>query len=303
MKIAYLILAHHQPVHLKRLIEALRYDGDCFFVHLALKTDISEFNNVTGDDVLYLDKRLKVYHAGFSQVRAMISLMRKALKKQDFDYFIFLSGADYPIKPINQIHEFLKKNCGMNFMKFFPYDSKIINNPHLSGYYNVDCVQSVPKIVSLIVRMIFKSARRVLPKRSFFKDMIPYRGSTSWCLYKDTIKYIIQYLDTKKGRRLLKFFKYAFSPDEMIFSTIILNSQFAKRFHCYEKCKESINEINYVENKAYLHFIDWDSERENPAILDESDFERLKKSDHYFARKFDKEKSCKLLKKIDECLL
>ncbi|MFH1063136.1 MAG: beta-1,6-N-acetylglucosaminyltransferase [Candidatus Omnitrophota bacterium] len=303
MKIAYLILAHHQPGHLKRLIEALKYKNDAFFVHIDLKSDMSEFKDIKGEDIFFMPERVKVYHAGFSQVEAMIFLMQAASKKEDFDYYIFLSGADYPIKAPAKIHDFLKKNYGQNFLSFYNYSADLVENSHLSGYYNVDFSDSVLKIVSLISRVIFKLSRKVLPKRSLADGMIPYRGSTHWCLYKDVMNYLLKFLDSDKGGKLVRFFRNSFGPDEMIFHTIILNSSFAKSCRGYETDMENDKRILLGENKAYLHYIDWNPDREDPAVFDEGDFEKLKESDLFFARKFDEKKSYKLLDKIDRYLL
>jgi hypothetical protein len=51
--------------------------------------------------------------------------------------------------------------------------------------------------------------------------------------------------------------------------------------------------------KAYLHYIDWNDLREDPAILDITDFEKISQSEALFARKFDEQKSRDLLDQID----
>ncbi|MBU1086830.1 MAG: beta-1,6-N-acetylglucosaminyltransferase [Candidatus Omnitrophica bacterium] len=303
MKIAYLILAHSQPILFKRLLKSLEYKDDCFFVHIDLKTDISQFKDSDLKNIFFLSKRIKVNHAAFSQVWAMISLIKAALKKGEFDYFIFLSGVDYPIQSPAKIHRFFEENQGMNFIDFYQYSGESADNFHFSKVYNEDYVLGSPKIVSLIFRAIFRLARILLPRRTFLKDMNLYRGSTSWCLHKQSVEYIIQFLDSTKSKTIFKFLKYAFSPDEMLFQTILLNSPFAKNCNFYEKNKGSSNNILTVENKAYLHYIDWSPEREDPAILNETDFARIKASKYFFARKFDEKKSARLLDQIDNYLL
>jgi hypothetical protein len=57
------------------------------------------------------------------------------------------------------------------------------------------------------------------------------------------------------------------------------------------------------ENKAYLHYIDWNPKRENPTQLNLSDFDQLTKSDALFARKFNEKKSKELLDAIDQKIL
>lgn len=50
MKIAYLIAAHNDPGHLKRLISALNISGVTdFYIHLDKRADIKDFNLLGGD--------------------------------------------------------------------------------------------------------------------------------------------------------------------------------------------------------------------------------------------------------------
>ncbi len=82
-----------------------------------------------------------------------------------------------------------------------------------------------------------------------------------------------------------------------------MNSAFANRCRFY--ARDVINKVGSMknENKAYLHYIDWSVNREDPAILDVRDYQNLKKSDALFARKFDENKSKDLLDMIDQCCL
>jgi hypothetical protein len=57
------------------------------------------------------------------------------------------------------------------------------------------------------------------------------------------------------------------------------------------------------ENKANLHYIDWDPKRENPAQFTLYDFDKLISSDDLFARKFNEIKSLKVLDAIDQTIL
>jgi hypothetical protein len=43
MKVAFLIMVHHQPSHLSRLIQSLNCDWAYFFIHVDKKVDIGEF--------------------------------------------------------------------------------------------------------------------------------------------------------------------------------------------------------------------------------------------------------------------
>jgi len=303
MKIAYLILAHHQSAHLRRLISALDYADGHFFVHVDLKSDFSRFAGLEKSNVTVLQKRINVYRAGFSQITAMLSLVEAALQLHAFDYYIFLSGVDYPIKDNRYIHEFLMQHRGVNFINFYPLTGDAAGIHHLTKYHLVDLVAGLPGPLALLMRLMLRVVNLILPDRKIMSGMVPFRGSTSWCLQHDTVVYLRRFLCSGEGRALLMFFRYGWSPDEMLFPTVVLNSPFAEQCRYYERDIKNAKEILRTENKAYLHYIDWSAGRENPTVLNMTDFEALQKSERLFARKFDEEKSRELLDRIDEMLL
>src|SRR5690349_19353849 len=99
MKIAYLILAHNTPNHLSRLVRALDSANAAFFIHVDRKSDISPFRKgLSQPNTTFLEDRVAVYWGDFSDVRATIELIKKALS-HSFEpvYFVLLSGADYPL--------------------------------------------------------------------------------------------------------------------------------------------------------------------------------------------------------------
>jgi len=64
MKVAILIMAHHQPSHLAKLIEALNCDWAYFFIHVDKKVDVAEFIKMApkSSNIKFLDtaQRVKV---------------------------------------------------------------------------------------------------------------------------------------------------------------------------------------------------------------------------------------------------
>ena len=51
--IAYLILAHDNPYHLRRLVNALSSDSSVFFIHIDKKSSFSDFNLIGGKHILF----------------------------------------------------------------------------------------------------------------------------------------------------------------------------------------------------------------------------------------------------------
>src|SRR5437899_3690277 len=117
MRIAYLVFAYKNPQLLKRTIERLSSEECAFFIHIDQKSSIKEFSEIRGDNVFFSEKRIPVYWAEFSGVQAILLLLRRALEStQDYDYFILLSGSDYPLRSVRYIHRFLEENRGLEFI-------------------------------------------------------------------------------------------------------------------------------------------------------------------------------------------
>jgi hypothetical protein len=80
---------------------------------------------------------------------------------------------------------------------------------------------------------------------------------------------------------VVRFFKYVWGADELIFSTVLYNSPY----------KDKI-EDNLV-------YIDWSEGVANPKLLTVGDFAALVASDKLFARKFDTEKDEAVMSRLE----
>jgi hypothetical protein len=297
MKTAYLILAHNQPMHLHRLIDALTTNNNFFFIHLDKKSNILDFHPESyPENVMFPGDRIKIHHGGFSLVRAMIQLLTTASTHEGFDYYQFLSGWDYPIKNKQYIDKFLSQNYPTNYLNFYSLTKPADYVENITKYYFTDMTGNLPLFLQKPMKSIQYIAKRVPFDRPFFPGMVPYRGSCWFCINNETVNYIIDFINSKEGKRYYNFFKNVDCPDEIFFQTIIINSPYAKYCRYYDR---DINSHLPNENKAYLHYIDWSNNRENPAIFNENDFQTLMNEQALYARKFTENKSLKLLDMID----
>ena len=79
-RICYLILAHHMPRHLSRLVRTLHSENTTFFVHIDRKADIEVFRSaLRSDNLRFVNNRVRVNSADFSCVQATINLIKEAL--------------------------------------------------------------------------------------------------------------------------------------------------------------------------------------------------------------------------------
>ena len=118
LSIAYLILAHRDPIHIKRLAIKLSKYADVF-IHIDMNSNIDDFKSDVShiSNVYFLEKRLHCDWGGWNAVNAEIYLIETALAIKKYDRFVLLQGADYPIKSSQQIISFFTQNKNTEFIR------------------------------------------------------------------------------------------------------------------------------------------------------------------------------------------
>ncbi|MEG0576846.1 MAG: beta-1,6-N-acetylglucosaminyltransferase [Bacilli bacterium] len=287
MKIAYLLLAHHNPNQLVRLINKLNNGAASFIIHYDLGSEPKEFNFLKGvfkeeKNVYFVDNRKKGYWGDFSIVNATLECIKFLLnEKVDFDYAFLLSGQDFPLKTNSEIHEFISQNNGKEFIHAQKMPTPFWKNGGMDRleYYHFNSFKkngiTIKKIsFKITTKLLIKfRVKRKLPNIEF------YGGSQWWCLSSGFINYALEYINANE--RFADFFKFTNVPDEMFFQTLIMNSPF--------KDCVSITTLSYI---------DW-NRVEKPAIFRETDFDLLISRDHLFARKFDEKIDQEILELLD----
>jgi hypothetical protein len=282
IRTAYLILAHDQPALFRRLVNAVRCPEAHIYAHIDGKSDARGFAH---PGVTFTARQLRVNHSGFSQVQAMLELL-EAASLACCDYYVFLSGRDYPVASNREIAATLSAYPGRLYMNRYPLDVGADLRRNITGWYFVDETAPLLRPIRRSLRAMLWLLNRILPERRFAAGWRPYRGSTSWYLPRAAVDAILE--TTRERPDLLKFFRRVNCPDEIYFQTVVYN-----RFPVRDEV------VTRNEVKLNLHHIDWDPAREKPAILDMRDYTTLTGGRSLFARKFDLQRSAELLDALD----
>ena len=251
MKIAYLILAHNTPKHLQRLITALSSSSSCFFIHLDKKSDVDAFLGIDGDNIHFAETPIPVFWGDFSQVEAILVLLRAAFADRCcFDRFVLLSGADYPLRTAFYIETFFENNQSKEFMDLIAMPSDIAGKPisRLTTYK----LRAGGRTVSKVMRKVLMAAG-ALPKRrdykTYLRDLAPYGGSSWWAISREACDFILTFVH--KNIEVVTFFKNTHCPDECFFHTILGNSPLRSRI---------VRSLTYA---------DWRAGKSSPAFINE----------------------------------
>jgi hypothetical protein len=292
LKQAILVTAYKNYEHLEKIIQFFEDDSFEIYVHVDKKSFISnaELDNLKRYKSLQLiTQKYKVNWGGFNHLKSILYLVNKALLNSDIVYFHLITGHDFPIKSLDYFKNFTQSNGKKEQLEFFqvPRESwannggmdrlEYFNFFDLFDYKNHKQRNWLFKITAF--------QKKINLKRKLPANMPKlYGGSTYWSLSRASLEYVSEY--TQKNKWVLNRFKFTLCAEEFYFQTILMNSFFA----------------NSVVNNN-LRYIDWNARNgNNPAILDESDYEKLVSSEALFARKFEFPISKILITKLSDFL-
>jgi hypothetical protein len=306
MKIAFLILCHTDPWHLRRLTKALQPHD--LFIHLDQKTprceewkkNIAEFN--------FVEPAVPVYRAGVSMVEATIRLIDAALQdSRDIQKLVLLCGASYPIKPIRDLVSLFEGDKEHNYITY----RNMNRSPHLKNHIQQRLFHE-PLMWQMyrqgrIVRSADAATRRLLERIELAKlewrgglpdedatlfDVTPYHGSQWWALSRSCAEYVSRKYNEYKQLGAIPRFTWA--PDEHVIQTVVGNSMFAS-----SSTGLIDDSTSGVEVTANLHHITPHLRK----VYTIEDLDEVKKSNRFFLRKVDSSSSADLLDYIDRHMI
>jgi hypothetical protein len=293
-KPAFLILVHDDADHFRRLVERVSKIGDCY-VHVDLRADLKSFH-VTASNVHYCPNRVDVRWCGLSVVVAMKNLMQYALDNANtiqYSHFAFLSGACYPIKPLEDILKYFQSNAGKQIMRVVecverPVDlQKTLRGVWLYEYLPV---RSKGGYINRLIIKLFKNSiskiKRPLPNK--YKRY--YYGSQWFAITPECAKYVVEIIEN--SRDFVKYFKLSSAPDELLIQTIVANSE-------YNAGVQYINAPFGVWILSSYHLIHGSLRK----WYTHDDIAEIRKSKKYFVRKLHSKTSDELVRIIDKKIL
>jgi hypothetical protein len=299
--IAYCLLVHKNPKQVLRLMKKIYSHEDNYYINIFLSNSnisedkwINELKEFRKDNV-FISFINKDSWGTFELVNATLNAM-KYFANFEYQYFVNLSGQDYPLKDTYTIKNVLKKKnvsyidyTSMGSYKKYTLKQNREELPLTTKYfirqeylhYKVPFSMDIKKLMSNFKKVIrfdtpiFLKLPRL--NRNILYDFEFFIGSQWFCLTKSHVNYILAFL--KENPDFVKFFRYAYIPDEHFFQIIIMNSDLKH---------EVINDN--------LRLIIW---KGPPVIFTANDVEILIKSQKLFARKFDIEIDSEILDIID----
>ena len=283
---AYMIIAHNQFELLAKLIQALDDERNDIFLHIDAKVknfNFDFFSNLTRySKIHFTNERLDVIWGDFSQVQCEMLLLKTAVQNESpdkpYSYFHLLSGVDLPIKSNDEIHRFFHENSGKEFIHYtdYPVSESSINRIKYYHFFR----KKNNKINRFLAQIVLEGQKIIKINRLKNSELKVQKGCNWFSITGDLAKYVVANQDKYQN-----IFKYSYCGDEIFIQTIVENSEFKNNLFM-PNCDD--------DHFACARLIDW--KRGNPYVWRSEDYELIKTSPCMFARKFDMNVDCEIIK-------
>lgn len=304
--IAAVVLAHADPVHLRRLIAAL--DDVPVFLHCDAKTPEPVFRCMTQGlpARVTICPRISTSLASWSLVEAELSALRAAMVRTNADHILVLSGADYPLTSMDELTAELDGWRGRSWLWNVPMPFSAWDTPRHpdGGLWRVR-------------HHFFTRRGHVLfwrgiplrwPKQRWVPPELTLRASSHWKIYaRHHVEQLLQVVDARSD--LVRFWRSTLVPEES-FAASVLGSRALLGSDALPVCPTNAWYVNWPGGMA-----------DHPDLLRTNDFTKLAslasasatgavQGDHrtagalppyrrFFARKFSTEVDVGILDRID----
>lgn len=279
--LACIVLAHADPVQVRRLITAL--DPFPVFLHVDVRTADSQYQAMTQDlpprcTVL---PRIRTGWARWENVGAEIEGYREALQSTDAGHFALLTGSDYPLASSAEIIAVLGELSGKSI-------ALIQDLPHSEWGQNGGFSRLRYR------HWVFRKRMLRLPiPRSLPRDITFAGGSQLKILTRSHAEAVVKAVDENPA--IVRFWARSWVADETFVPSILKTPRFVPHW-----------DEEHIDDTAW--WIGWDgTRRKSPPWLGSADSEALlSRRTHsgqtrpsLFARKFSTNESSELLDAVD----
>ena len=283
-------------MQLRRLIHALDDPHFDIFVHVSGHADLESYRfsdyALCYSRLTVLEQRICTYWGDMTLVDAMLALYRKAQDTWEYDRYITLSGLDYPLRSNREILEVLA-DPDREFISARPLRGDL--DFKIRGIYiwNHHLLARIARHLVCNYHIPMHPRKLRLHKGAPNKSEVYF--SSQWhALSGACVAHLLRTLE--ENPRILRFFRWAYAPDELLIPTIVCNSSFGDRVIPGDFPEGQDFEELFVALPAIHHLR---REHKNVKVFREADFSALMASGKLFCRKVRTGISDTLLDKID----
>lgn len=264
---ALIITAYHNYEQLRRNLKVYTQVFDCY-VHIDQKSDIATEENLKELNAMQrvtAIAKYKINWGSYLHMMAIVELMQLALKKKENHYFHIISGDDYPIRSFEEFETFFADDNDKNYLEVTDITDMAHMRLRYEKYHFMHLVNRKGKNRPMILLdKVVRQLQYHLPIKR--KRVYQYKGLVWGSITRDAAEYVIKRLHADNELRILKYCEIA---EEFFIQNYLMESEF----------RDTVVSQNY-------RYAIWDEQHVNgPRVLDERDYEKIKGSECFFARK------------------
>jgi hypothetical protein len=265
MKLGFLLMAHKAPAQLERLLRAIHRPEHAYVIHVDAAAEpachevAAHWRRAHGNVALLRPRNCR--WGGWSTCAMELAGLRALLRMPArWDYYVNLSGQDFPLRRPEEMCAQLEAQDGRSFMLWF--------DPVATGIWE----KPLRRIRLWYVEVPFSKRVATLPRawardRRFLLRGGTWYGGSQWRVLSRSLA---EWVATTPFWREKLFFRNTCLPDESFFQSVVLNSPRRGEVVCDD-----------------LRKVEWRRGPERPRIWREEDLPELDASPAFFARKFD----------------
>lgn len=286
-KFAILIMAHTQFEILGKLLIQLDHERNDIYIHVDKKSKNFEqkvFENICRYSQVRFIPRMSLYWGDSSLVECELRLMETALRSgEDYSFFHLLSGVDLQIKKTEEIHQFFDTHLNCQFLAFRNTVSGVNGMNH---YYFFWPLRSYNKYLGKGLEMISSYIQKVLRIDRLKNIDFDLCKSQQWfSITRECADYVLS-----QREFIRKFTRFTCCSDEMFLGTVIINSKFKEQI--YQPYRMPGGHMRLIDRVRV--------EKASPHTWTVEDWDIIKNSPYFWARKFDMNRDNEVIEKVFE---
>jgi hypothetical protein len=311
MVCGYLIQSHASPAQVLRLVRTLREGSPrapILVVHDATRCVLEEapFRALGGVDLL--QRRTPVLRGDFSMLDALFEGIARLLGEGParpalgFDWLAYLSGQDYPVRPLGEFEESLERSRLDGFLCWWdavgpdprrPWRPRQGEDRYLCQYRGLPGFLGPPlrplrllgRATPLRLHLTYGVRLGWKPRRNPFGPSFRcFGGRQWWTLSRPCVEHLARF--ARERPDIVRWYRRTLVPDESFVQTALLN---AGRFRLDP------------DDRRYIDFRGARDGR--PRVLGPEDLPLLASGRWDFARKFDADRDPEVLDRLDVLVL
>ena len=281
MKKAVILLAHQLPNQLNEFVSQLISDGTTdVYLHINKKCE-SILDSIKKNEHLFITtNNIPIVWGTDSVLHAILVMFKEIIDSNAaYDYVLCCSGQDLLIQ--TGLDSFLEQNKGQVFI-----DTEDMAREYAQQYAKTRLLYKWPKLYLRKIDnrynpiRILRSIRHRLCMKNLAIGKKRIENFNKINFYKDYYHFAVPYdvfsyiYNKSNDKEYMEIFNSSFLPEELFFTTTIMNSEFKNR-------------VYFVDNKAASIALRNDETNHHPKIYESKDIDYLEHSGFYLARKFD----------------